>query len=322
MATSYANKGGSGNRRATITCSSGLFYNNISPYYLFDGYISNQIAFNNGLDVTDHFIKIDFNSGVDKRVYAMSLYQGNTTNLGTWKVQASNNDSDWVDLTSNFTFGTSNPHTIDLSSNTNEYRYYRLLGVSGTTNTGGQWARELLLSYTDTHGQGDIIYMKGDMSITYQYRQGLLDGSYGNHCFFDTVADISGKYITFDFGEESSKIIDEVKFYRGSATNEGTWKFQGSNDESSWTDIGSQFTVDEATKTISLAGNTTGYRYYRMIGISGSTTNYAIWLREIEFKIDDAVTTSIKKFNSITYADMKAVQGVAKANIKKVQGVE
>jgi hypothetical protein len=33
-----------------------------------------------------------------------------------------------------------------------------------------------------------------------------------------------------------------------------------------------------------LLGNTTAYRYYRMLGVSGSTSN-APWLSEIEFRI-------------------------------------
>lgn len=324
MATSYANKGGSGNRAVTLTASSGLFSNNANLPYMQDGVVlNNAVYFNNGLNTADHWIKMDFGSGIDKRVYQIVWYASSAQSQGTWKVQASTNDSDWIDIGSAFTLGSSATQTIDLSANTTEYRYWKIQGVSGTTSW-LNWQREFVLSYTDVHGQGDVIYIKQTTGLTdYQHVRTIIDGSYANGFSFGNIADISSHSLTFDFGEGASKVIDEVKWYQNPAKSLGIWKFQGSNDESNWTDIGNQFELGvTATTTISLAGNTTGYRYYRMQGVSGSTTLYEVLHREVEFKIDDAILTNIKKVGEVAYADIKSVQGVTKANIKKYQGID
>jgi hypothetical protein len=91
--------------------------------------------------------------------------------------------------------------------------------------------------------------------------------------------------VQFDFA--TAKVIDEAKFYQDLSTTHGTWKWQGSPDASSWTDIGGSFTLGgTSTQTITtLAGNTTGYRYYRIANVSG-TASSASYALEFEFKID------------------------------------
>ena len=95
----------------------------------------------------------------------------------------------------------------------------------------------------------------------------------------------SGLWMKFDFG--TGKVINEAKWYQSSIGSQGVWKWQGSNDDSSYTDIGTSFTlgIDSQPQIITaLSANTTTYRYYKLQGVSGSTTsNY--WLGEIEFKI-------------------------------------
>ena len=94
-----------------------------------------------------------------------------------------------------------------------------------------------------------------------------------------------GQWIRFDFG--SGKIINEFKFYQSSAVAQGTWKVQGSNDNSAWTDIGPTFTLGGGTDPAvitAISSNATSYRYYRIIKVSGST-NAGPYTREFEFKI-------------------------------------
>lgn len=113
----------------------------------------------------------------------------------------------------------------------------------------------------------------------------LIDGNTGTTgCYLNSVAD--GDWFQFDFG--SAKVIDEVTWYQQTTATHGTWKIQGSNDNSSFTDIGSSFTLGGATtQTITeISGNSTGYRYYRFTKVSGSIVS--IWLYEVEFQIDDA----------------------------------
>jgi hypothetical protein len=103
----------------------------------------------------------------------------------------------------------------------------------------------------------------------------------------------SGEWFQFDFGYEHA--IDEVKWIQSTTASHGTWKWQASNDASSWTDIGSSFTLGGATTQTqtAMAGNVTSYRYYRLLGISGSY-NGSPDLHEVQFKISepDGITTS------------------------------
>lgn len=107
---------------------------------------------------------------------------------------------------------------------------------------------------------------------------------------FDTAAAASGKYIRFDFGSGTSKIITEAILYQNTADSHGVWQWQGSNDASAWTSIGGTFTLGGATPTqtqTTLSANTTGYRYYQILGVSGNLS-ITPWLAEFQFKIVDA----------------------------------
>lgn len=99
----------------------------------------------------------------------------------------------------------------------------------------------------------------------------------------------SGREIKFDFG--SARTIRQARWYQGGTGTHGTWKWRGSNDDSSYTDIGSAFTLGGSSVIpqihVELINNTTAYRYYKLVQQSG-TTSAAPWLREIEFFIDGA----------------------------------
>src|SRR5580765_271662 len=116
-----------------------------------------------------------------------------------------------------------------------------------------------------------------------------LDGATSTNAFF--FGNNTGTTVEFWFA--SRKIIDEAKLYQSTTASHGTWKWQGSNDRTTWTDIGSTFTLGGvATQTLtSLAGNVTGYVFYRLFQVSG-TASSSPWIYEFEFKIDDAGGTS------------------------------
>lgn len=87
-------------------------------------------------------------------------------------------------------------------------------------------------------------------------------------------------------------VIDEITLYYGSTNSFGTWKAQGSNDNSTWTDIGASFVLTPSAGVpnpsyvvTSINGNTTPYRYYRIIGVSGTCTN-ADYSRGVIFQCD------------------------------------
>lgn len=94
--------------------------------------------------------------------------------------------------------------------------------------------------------------------------------------------------IKFDFG--TGRIVRQARWYQDSATSHGTWKWRGSNDDSSYTDIGIAFDLRGVGTSIAhihtqLINNTTSYRYYKLEQQTG-TTNSGPWLEEIEFFID------------------------------------
>jgi hypothetical protein len=115
----------------------------------------------------------------------------------------------------------------------------------------------------------------------------LIDGSSGAGCYFNSQA-VSSQYISFDFGATASKVIDEIRFTQTGSNQHGEWRIQVSNDLSSWTNIGSTFTLGGSTRSIvsAISTNTMGYRAYRLFGISGNTTVNP-YLHEFEFKIDN-----------------------------------
>jgi hypothetical protein len=119
----------------------------------------------------------------------------------------------------------------------------------------------------------------------------LIDGSYVNALFPNgTSLNGSTSWIKFDFSVIGSIVIDEAKWYQLTGETQGTWKWQGSNDNSTWVDIGGEFTLGGTLQIhTTLNGNTTAYAYYRLLGMSGRLAgNGDGAVSEVEFKIDSA----------------------------------
>jgi hypothetical protein len=116
-----------------------------------------------------------------------------------------------------------------------------------------------------------------------------VDGNFNQFVNEFKATPVNGKYIQFQF--EDAIIIDHIKHYQfyGYPT-QGTWQMQGSNDAIEWVNIGDTFTLggvvgsypDPAFKEIDFSINTTQYTYYRLLGVSGDGSNYALQL-EFEF---------------------------------------
>lgn len=118
--------------------------------------------------------------------------------------------------------------------------------------------------------------------------------------FFGGTTVSSATWLKWDF--LAPIVIDEATYYQQFAVSEGTWKWQGSNDNSAWTDIGSSFALGSSVPQVltTLNGNTTAYRYYRMLGVSGST-NTGPFIQEFEFKCQDT-TNARTDFTAIPAA--------------------
>jgi hypothetical protein len=99
----------------------------------------------------------------------------------------------------------------------------------------------------------------------------------------------SDKNIKVDFGSSYSKVISGVRLYQSGTASSGTWVIEGSNDNSSFTTLSSNFTWQGVTADGSSYywdvnfSNSTVYRYIRFKGVSG-TTNAGPYQTQCYFK--------------------------------------
>jgi hypothetical protein len=312
MATSYSNYGGTGDRRvvpivitttATTTRDIKLLIDGTNNGGIF--YFGSQAA--SGLEILFLFpdsVIID----------EAKWYQQNTANHGSWKWQGSNNGSDWSDIGSAFTLaGEATQTQTQLSGNTTAYLYYRLLGVSGNISN-SPYIYEIEFKISGDSAYSECEYGDRDAIITVGATSGLLgagsglstlvDGGIGgaNIYFVSNVA-VENKALTFDFA--TGKNITSAILVQSTTDSHGTWKWQSSDNNSDWADIGSSFTLGGSTRNLltQLSGNTTAYRYYRIIGVSGNA-NSTPYIYEIYFGIPAVVSSlSINVNDSCSVAE-------------------
>lgn len=105
----------------------------------------------------------------------------------------------------------------------------------------------------------------------------------------------SGRRIVFNFtGLGAKQIIDEAKWYQNGPTAHGTWKWQRSDDGSSWVDLSAPFTLDGGgvgDVIGDLSANVNAYWYYSILQTSGTTSD-SPWDWEIEFKLEAGASES------------------------------
>lgn len=155
--------------------------------------------------------------------------------------------------------------------------------------TGGDDAFETP-DYTNAGGTGNrtaLITVTTSATLGAGTASNLVDGAKANNDT-DAMWWNSGqtlRHVTYDFGHKV--LITEAKWFQNGTSESGTWKWQGSDDGSIFTDLSANFTLDAgSTGSVmgDLSANVTGYRHYRQQQVSGNTTD-APWLWETEFKI-------------------------------------
>lgn len=182
-------------------------------------------------------------------------------------------------------------------------------GATSYANTGGTGDRTASITVTQS-GTNIIVPNGNNLNV-------LVNGNTTESLIWFSGSP-SGTWFQFDFGSGNQYIIDEIKFYQSTTNSHGTWKVQGSNDGSSFTDIGSSFTLGGfTTQTITaLAGNSTAYRYYRFTGVSGSTSSTP-FIREFEFKIGTAGGGTADSTHAKIYTNTTGI-AIADTGTKKV----
>lgn len=94
----------------------------------------------------------------------------------------------------------------------------------------------------------------------------------------------SGRHLTFQFAEP--KIITEARWFQNVFTPHGTWKWQGSADGGTWSDLSTDFVLAAGPCGAAigdLSANVDSYRHYRLVQIGGAASDNP-FLREIEFR--------------------------------------
>lgn len=172
-------------------------------------------------------------------------------------------------------------------------------------------------SYANSGGTGDrtaLITVTTDATLGSGpgTASNLVDGAKANNtndsAWWDSGQ--SGRRLTFYFNG-NSKIIDEAKWYQNGPAAHGTWKWQVSDDGSSWVDKSASFTLNAggAGDVIGdLSANTTGYKYYSILQLTG-VTDSGPWLYEIEFKIDQAAAGDDGSFAVVEAPDVADFAG-------------
>ncbi|MEJ8308820.1 discoidin domain-containing protein [Agrobacterium larrymoorei] len=190
---------------------------------------------------------------------------------------------------------------VDVKTNaiydaTNDWYAPTKSGSASYSNPGGTGNRSSLITVSST------LAASGSPSA-------LVDGS-DTGSYATSVQAVSGKNIRFDFGAGSARYIAEMRWRQGTATTQGVFKWQGSNDGSTWTDIGSEFTLHGGNVAVGslyeslnteIGKATSLYRYFQLLGVSGNSTD--TFIREVEFKIDTVVpSTNNMTLRSVAYA--------------------
>jgi len=169
---------------------------------------------------------------------------------------------------------------------------------------------------------------------------GMLDGTLaaGISAWATAMTPSSGAYMRFAFSDNNStgstkKLITETKWYQNTTHNGATWKWQGSNDTVSWTDLGANFTMgDGLTANVAhvndgdLSSNTVPYTYYQMLWVSGANHASPYWY-EIFFEQADVTVTagqgeymgtdtgSIQSTGSFNSTDITPQDGASKSSV-------
>lgn len=256
MATSYANNGGTGERRPEIIVTSnivsagtdigvgtaytandmGVLVDGITSTASTPGNGSNGREFGNGNNGIAKSIVFDFGVNATIVVDEFKLYLSGTTNFGTWTLDGSNNGSAWTTIGASFTLQASAGSLTIARTNSTAYRYYRLNTTSLSNGGGGSgvWTEvELKIedttpqasrcSWFNTGGKGDRTAFISTTGSTVTYTSGavanLIDGSYTNNSS-DAVVLTTGQTTgiwRWDFGAGNSVIIDTVLIWLASA---------------------------------------------------------------------------------------------------------
>lgn len=306
----YANEFGTGERRfCDLLISTDISQANVSSM-LIDGLQANGYWWFGGQ--TGRQLTFQFPYAV--RITEVTWYQDSAGGHGVWKWQGSDDGSSWADVSAPFTLGASATDVHDLSGNAAHHTYYRLQQVSGSTSA-GPYIREVEFkidqpdpypdhSYLNPGGQGDrraMITVTSSSGTTTGALSAWVDGNFGDTTAYIDSGVGAGKWVQFDFGAGNEKVFSKARCLRaGGDSANGTWKFQGSNDGASWTDLSSPLAWTLGDQVFPMnVGVTTAFRYLRGLITAGSTAATAPFVFEWVFDLGASAAGSTRRRMSL-----------------------
>lgn len=189
------------------------------------------------------------------------------------------------------------------TSQPNYYSWQNTSVTSGTSNTS-----------IGTYGTGD---RTNEINVSTSYgliasgvASNLVDGAYAN----DTVdavtftsGDVQGQWIAFDFG--SPRVIHEATWNSWGDATQGDWVWQGSNDGNTFFSLGDSFALGGETAQVqdTLRHNTSGFQYYRLYGVSGTTDGNA--QQDVTFKFTDEAPAPVTVARNLSAASLNVIDG-------------
>src|SRR5215472_334259 len=319
---SYANLGGTGWRApfigvtttASLGGSSGPIQNVLDGN--FSANLSHSCFFQ--FNQSGKEVKFDFRAIGPQLITELKWYQDSAHTQGTWKVAGSNDDSSYTDIATGVNLGGSATTTIDMSANATAYNWYKLIQTAGVTDS-TPWIEEVefkldrddepgaaVQSYLHTGGIGarsSIITISSTLTFGTGAIGQLINGTYSDADMSQPSNFLSSKTITFDFGRK--RLVTEAAWStEDNSSGMGTGvQWAGSQNGSSWTNIGSTFNLIGSAGlpggpmfTTQLNGNATPYRYYQLQNLTTGGGPPKIW--EIGFKLDALVYERIRSIAS------------------------
>ena len=307
-ATSYSNSGGTGDRTSLILVKTNKSFDSGSPDNLVDGNTgnngTNSVSFpsaDTGWEIWFDFRPTGFKQCIDE----FRWKQNNTSTHGTWKIQAWDGFG-WTDLLTGITLGGATTQALSFS-NSDAYIIYRMVQTGGVTSSSpsiqevefkiaqGDAVASAATGYSNPGGSGDrqsTITVSTDITLSSGTVPKLVDGvTNSGGCDFNggskrqahsrsTLAPAPSRLSTNSNGMPAMAPITAPGCSRGRI------------DDSGYDDVGTPFTLNGPAGGGSVtysnpAYNRQGYRYYRLLQISGTTSGSpSNW--EIEFKIANA----------------------------------
>lgn len=305
----YANFGGTGDRTTVATNRGAPIVVTSSLTISGGGAFSNLCDGGFGNNTSDSFkitsvaasgkeIKFDFRNTGARVITEFKFYQETSDTHGVWDFKGSMDDSSYTTLQANITLGGSTTQTQAVA-NTSKYLFYKFVGVSGNTSATPflqefefKISGNALIELGDRTATATITYSG---TVPFGTASNWIDGAFANSAAdsasFQAVTAV-GKTLKFDMGSGNSARVTGFTWWQQTADSHGTFDFEGSNDNSTWTPLKTGFTLGGATRTRYDVTNATAYRYYRLSGTAG-TLSATPWLWEWEFEEEEVAVSNV-----------------------------